>query len=176
MNRRGGMFDIIIAMVVMFIVFIFFAAIIYGFGVLTTDITSITELAGTANVTTAAESTFGAINNALPALRWIALVITISLFIAILVSSFLVKAHPVFFILYILIVVVAVVFSVSLSNAYEEMLTGSNPITATLESFTAMNFIILHLPIWIVVIGIAGAIFLFIGITVDSESGGSIPI
>lgn len=176
MNRRG-LFDIFIWLVVMFITFIFFAGFMYGFNILTGSVVNTVLPAGsTVNVSEAGQQTFGQANEGLASLKWLALVIAISMIISIMVSNFLIKAHPVFFIVYILIVIVAVVLSVSLSNAYESILTSNNVLVATLQSFTAMNFIMLHLPVWTTIVGIMGAIFLFIGVIVDREQGGSIPI
>lgn len=176
MNRKG-IFDVIIWIVLVFIVFIFFAAWMYGFNLMTTQLVNIQQPEGSlVNLSEAAENTFGQINAALPALRWIALVIAIAMLMSILISNFFVKAHPVFFIVYVLITAVAVVFSVYVSNAYESILTAQNPLTVTLQSFGAMDYLMLNLPIWTTIIGILGAIFLFIGITLDRESGGGLPI
>lgn len=178
MNRRGSLFDIILFISLILVIFVFFAGFMYGFNILTSTVTdpALARQITVANITEAGQATFGQINAGLSSLRWIALVIVISMAISILVSNFLVKAHPAFFMLYILIVVVAVVLSAYISNAYESILTGENPLTATLQSFTAMDFIMLHLPIWATIIGILGAIFLFIGVTLDREQGGSIRI
>lgn len=175
MNRRG-LFDIFIWLIVIFVMFIFFAGFMYGFNLLTNSVVSTTFPTGTINITEAGQNTFGQVNEGLGSLKWLALVITVSMLISILVSNFLIKAHPVFFIVYILITIFAVVLSVSLSNAYESLLISNNALTSTLQSFTAMNFIMLHLPIWTTIIGFMGAIFLFIGTIVDRDTGGSIPI
>ena len=66
--------------------------------------------------------------------------------------------------------------SVYISNAYESIIISGNVLAPTLESFTGMNYIMLHLPILAAVIGIFGAILLFVGITVDREAGGGIPV
>ena len=177
MNNKGSLFDIIIWLIVIFVMFIFFAGFMYGYNLLTAEVVNtVMPPESLINVTDAGQDTFGQINTGLASLRWLALVIAVSMIISIMVSNFLVKAHPVFFIVYILIIVVGIVLSVYLSNAYETILTSSNPLASTLESFTAMNYIMLNLPIWTTIIGILGAIFLFIGVTFDSQQGGSIPI
>lgn len=174
MNRKGGMFDIFVLLIIGFIVFLFFAAWLYAHNILTTELINIPQTSNTFNISQAATDTFGQVNIALPALKWLALVIFIAMFMSIMISNFLVKAHPVFFIVYVLITVIAVVFSAYLSNAYETIITSGNPLAATLQSFTAMDYIFLHLPIWTTIIGLGGAIFLFIGIVVDRDQGGSV--
>jgi len=45
---------------------------------------------------------------------------------------------------------------------------------STLSDFTAASFIMLNLPVWVVIIGLFGAIFLFAGIIRDAQAGGSV--
>ncbi len=182
MNRKGGLFDIFILLIVGFVVFLFFAAWVYGFNLLTNQIVDSGIIVdnpfndGTTNISDIGEDTFGAVNTGLGSLKWIALVIFIAMIMGIMVSNFLVKAHPAFFIVYVLITIIAVVFSVYISNAYETIVTSANPLGPTLQSFGAMDFIMNNLPIWTTIIGFMGAIFLFMGIIADNEQGGSIPI
>lgn len=176
MNRKGSIFDLIVWIVVITIMLVFFAGFYYGFGIMKDQVTSIVIPNSPINISQAGEDTFGQVHTGLASLKWIALVITISMIISIMVSNFLVKAHPVFFIVYIMMTIVGVFLSVYIANAYESILVSSNPISTTLQSFTAMNFIMLHLPIWTTIVGIMGAIFLFIGIIVDRDQGGSIPV
>jgi len=93
--------------------------------------------------------------------------------ISILVTNFLVKTHPAFFIVYIFVVIAAIIASVYISNQYETLMTD-NVIGTTLSEFTGSSFIMLSLPIWTSVIGIFGGIFLFAGILRDREAGGSL--
>lgn len=175
MNKRGGMFDVIVLLVVIFVMFLFFAGWVYGFGLLSGELTTLTSKPGElSNASSAARDTFGQINTALPALKWIALVIVIAMVMSIMLSNFLIKAHPAFLIVYILITIVGIVLAAYISNAYESILTASNPLTPTLQDFVAMNFIMLNLPVWAAIIGFIGAIFLFIGVVVDREQGGGV--
>ena len=93
--------------------------------------------------------------------------------IAIMVSNFLVKAHPVFLVPYIFFVVISVVFSAYISNTYEDLL-NTGTLAQTLQGFSFANFFFINLPIWMTIIGVMGGIMLFIGISVDRELGGSI--
>lgn len=176
MNKRGQLFDVIIWLIIIFIMFIFFVGFKYGFNILTNTIVGVNQPVGNTNVSQIGTDTFGQVNVGLDSLKWLALVITVSMILSIMISNFLIKAHPVFFIVYILITIIAVVLSVYLSNAYESILTSGNVLTQTLQSYKAMNYIMLYLPIWTTIVGIMGAIFLFIGVTLDREQGGSIPV
>ena len=170
MNRKGGLLDLIVLMVIAFVAVLFFAGWIFASNQLTT--TLLATSSPTANITEATEMTFVKIDEALGGLKWVAAAIIFGSIIAIVVSNFLVKAHPVFLIPYVLFIIISVIFSAYISNAYEDLLTGGI-LSTTLQDFTFANFFFLNLPIWITIIGVMGGIMLFIGITVDKELGGS---
>lgn len=176
-NRKGSGFDLIIWMVVAFVILIFFAGWIYAYNLLTESVLAVPNPPGNiVNITSAAEATFGQINEGYQSLRWVALVIVVAMIMSIFISSFVVKAHPVFLIVELLMLIVSIIFSVYISNAYESMLTSTNPLTATLRSFSALDWIMLNLPAWTVVIGVGGMIFLFIGVTLSKGDGGNVRI
>ena len=170
--KKGSILDIIIWIIIGFTTLLFLAVWLYGHGQLTEQLMDTGMVAGV-NASKAAQDTFGKVNSSMSILHTIAFVIIVTLAISIFISNFLVKAHPVFFIVYLLITVVAIVFSAYISNAYEALLSNEL-IGTTLTGFKAGTYIMLHLPIWTTVIGLFGALFLFIGITRDSGSGGSV--
>lgn len=174
MNRKASIMDILIWIIVAFVTLTFFAVWIYGHNILTSTLTSIeskdTDLV---NISLAATQTFGAINSHLSALHTVALVIIFMLGISMLISNFLVKAHPVFFIAYVFIVIVAIIFAVSISNEYQTLMTHET-IGTTLSGFRGGGFIMEYLPTWTTIFGLAGALFLFIGIIRDRGAGESI--
>jgi hypothetical protein len=81
--------------------------------------------------------------------------------ISIFIGSYLVTTKPIFFIPYIFIVIIAVIVSVGISNAYE-MVINDPTMAETFAGFVGANFIMLKLPIWIAVIGIVGGIIMFV--------------
>lgn len=170
-DKRGGLFDIFVVLVMAFVILVFFAGWMYVFGLFTQEMTNI-GMVGTANVSDIALDTFGEVNAQLDQLHWIAAIMIFGMFISILLSNFLVKAHPAFFILYVLVTMVAIVVSAILSNAYMDLLTN-DVIGSELSGFTAGSFIMEYLPIWAVVIGLVGGLFLYAGISRDREFGGS---
>jgi hypothetical protein len=173
MNKKGHIMDIIIWTIVGFVTILFLGLWVYGTGLMTDAIMGLNSTTSRVNITSAAEQTFLEVYNAEKVtLEYVAFAIIFASAISIFISNFLVKSHPAFFIIYVLIIIVAVIFGVYVSNAYEELLTHSG-FGTTLQSFEAPTFVMLHLPIWIVVIGFFGAIFLFVGISRDREMGGS---
>ena len=104
----------------------------------------------------------------MPILQWVAIVFILGMIISIFISNFFIKAHPAFFIIYLLLTVVAVIFGAFLSNAYESILNSNNALQPTMNAFTGANFIMLRLPYFAAVVGIFGAIILFINVMRDS--------
>jgi hypothetical protein len=170
-NKRGSMLDLLVWVVICFVTIMFLGLWLYGFDKLTDALTSIDSTGSSINISKHAEATFGVINSKMNGLHAIAFIIMFSLALSILIGNFMIKAHPVFFIVYIFIVVIGMIFSVYVSNAYEDLM-GHDEIGSTLQGFTGGSFIMLHLPLWVTVIGLVGAILLFAGLSRDSEFGG----
>ena len=172
MNKKASVADIIVWIVICFVVVMFLGMWVYGFDKMTTALTSIDSTGSSINISKHAEATFGVVNSKMTGLHTIAFIIMFSLALAILISNFMVKAHPVFFIVYLLVIVIAVIFSVYVSNAYLDLL-GHEEIGSTLQAFRGANFIMENMPLWTAVIGFIGAVLLFAGISRDREFGGS---
>lgn len=174
MNKKASLMDIIIWIPICFVVLLFLGIWVFGFDLLTEELTSIDSTGSSINISKHAQATFGAVNEPQRnGLHVIAFIIMFTLALSILISNFMIKAHPVFFIAYVFIFVVAIIFSVYVSNAYEDLM-GHNVIGPTISGFKGGSWIMLHLPTWVVVIGFAGAIFLFAGIMRDREFGGGV--
>ena len=171
-NKKGSVADIIVWIVICFITVTFLGMWTYGFDKITDTLTSIDSTGSSINISKHAEATFGVVNKQMGGLQIIAFIIMFSLALAILISNFMIKAHPVFFIVYILVIVVGIIFAVYVSNAYEDLL-GDDEIGSTLQEFNGANFIMENLPLWTAVIGLIGAVLLFAGISRDKEFGGT---
>ncbi len=170
-NKKASLIDIIVWMVICFVTVTFLALWTYGFDKITVAFGS-ADSGGSINISKHVDATFGVVNNQMSGLQSIAFIIMFTLAIGILVTNFYVKAHPVFFILYIFIIVVAVIFAVNISNVYVDDLMGHDEFGPTFQEFQGASFIMVNLPLWTVIIGFLGAIFLFAGIMRDRELGG----
>jgi hypothetical protein len=169
-NKKGSIIDIIVWMVGGFLTLVVLGILVYVFGVLGTELSDIGQV-GAANMTNITAQTFGVVNQSLaPHLQNIALIIIVVSALSIMIHNFLVKAHPVFFVTYFIMAIASVVVSVYISNQYE-ILLSNEVIGSTLQGFTGGNFIMAWLPYWAAVVGIFGAIFLFIGIIRDRTGG-----
>jgi len=81
------------------------------------------------------------------------------------IFAYLSAKHPIWLFPFILMTILIVVFSIYISNAYEDLLSG-NVLSTTLNEFTIMTFIIIHLPLFISIVGIFGMVFSIVGIFV----------
>lgn len=172
-NKKGSAIDVIVWIVVSFITVMFLALWVFMHNTITTAFVSIPSTPGSnINVSQAAVDTFGAVNQVLiPNLHILAFVIMFAMVISIFVSNFLVKSHPVFFVIYVFMTVIGIILAAYVSNTYETLLANGT-FGLTLGGFAGATYIMLYLPIWATVIGLGGAIFLFVGIIRERDGGG----
>ena len=164
-NKKGGMTDlfllIILSLAIVFICGIF----IYIGGIANAKIHEQLDgkdyLAGGKNITQIIDNSVGKTNIAYQSLYWISVMLIVGMIISIFIGSYLVTTKPIFFVPYIFIVIIAVVVSTGISNAYEQVIADPT-LASTFAGFTGANFILLQLPLWICVIGIVGGIIMFV--------------
>lgn len=173
MNKKGSIFDIVLWSVVAVITIFILGALVYMFQVVETELAGLGTV-GAVNMTNITAQTFGQVNSGLAIwIPRIALIIIFMSGLSILVHNFLVKAHPAFFLSYFFMLIAGVIVSAYLSNEYQLLLNNS-VLGSTFQTFTGANFIVNWLPYWVTVIGVFGAILLFIGIIRDKSEGISI--
>jgi len=173
MKKKASVIDPLIWIVVAFVVVTFFAFWVYGFKQLTDTLIAIPGTAEV-NISDAAQETFGVVEPAQrTGLQVLAYILIFAMALSILLTNYLERVHPAFFIVYLFVIIGAVIASVYISNQYETLMTNEI-IGSTLTEFTGGSFILLYLPIWVTVIGFFGAIFLFAGIMRDRGMGESI--
>ncbi len=159
-----GQMAVIEWIVLSFVTVIFIGVFVYAFGILSDTVTTIGVQGGT-NLSEVGSDTFGKMNNALSSgAATIGFVILFMTALSILVNNFFVKEHPIAFIIHIFVTILAVILSVPVSNAYSDLLTGQ-PFSSNLVTMKAASSIMLHLPTWVTVIGVFGAIILFVRAT-----------
>jgi len=169
-GKKGSVVDVVIWVIIAFVTIMFLAMWLYGHNLITTAFVNNPDPL----IANASADIFTPVNDALG--QWlptIAFIIIVAMFISILVSNFLVNAHPVFFFVHVVVTMVAIVIAASISNRYMELL--QDPVLgSTLQQFVATNFIMQWLPYWVALLGIFGAIFLYIGIIRKKDEGVSI--
>jgi F0F1-type ATP synthase assembly protein I len=163
MDRKGGMTDLFIFMIFAFAIVLVCVIFIYLGGRVTSQVHEKLDPMqfGNANTTQVIDTTFGAVNQSYQALYWISVFLIVGMVISIFIGSYLVTTKPVFFIPYAFITIIAIIVAVAMSNAYEQV-SKDPTLASTFAGFVGANFIMSKLPIWIAVIGIGGAVIMFV--------------
>jgi len=162
LNKKGGYTDLFIFMIFTFVIVAVSGIFIYLSDITETRLHETMDSMSTAEVnhTAIIDDTYGDVPTSFQTLYWISIMIIIGMIISIFVGSYLVTTKPVFFFPYILVMIIAIIVSVGISNAYEEIATNPT-LSATFVQFTGANFVLSHLPLWVAIIGIIGAIIMF---------------
>ena len=191
-------FSIFTFMITAFMIVVFFAGLIWVMGQLNTVFTDVgvmneqisretyyfpcvdnpsatCSMNTYTNMSEASEIIWGQAYTSIQALRMVAIVYILSLGVGIILIGFLERKHPLLFFVYILLTLLAVLFAPTISNAYENLLeTGI--FNNELQNFTASNYILLNLPVIVLIIGVLGAIGLFINLIRSGDDGSNITI
>jgi hypothetical protein len=149
-------------MIVAFVIVLISGVFIYFGGKVNSEVHSVldSKTFGDVNGSAIVDQTLGKVNQSYQALYWISIFLIVGMIISIFIGSYLVTTKPIFFIPYIFILIIAIVVSVGISNAYEEV--AQTPMLADIYAgFIGANFILSKLPIWIAIIGIVGGIIMF---------------
>lgn len=172
MNKRGQFTDLFLFMIVALVI-LFVSGLFIYMGIRVNNQLD-ESLVGNAvsdnvNYTEIKDQTFGDVNVAYNSLYWLSLFMIFAMVISIFIGSYMVTTRPVFFVPYFFIVIIAVLVSVGISNAYQEVAT--NPVLAeTFAGFIGSNFLMFNLPIWMTVIGFVGGIIMFV--KMKTQEGG----
>lgn len=97
------------------------------------------------------------LNNMLDSLVFIIFIISVAL---IIITSFLVNVHPVFFVFYLILIPLALILAVILSNTYTEI-TTQEEFNQTVSSFKMTNFIMNKLPLFTLIVISVSAVIVF---------------
>ena len=176
-NKKGSYASLFVFMIVGFILILCCVAFVY-IGTTTYDkllentdafdkALEGSEITGEEAIT----STFGNVTTSYNVLKWATVVLIVAMILSILITSFLIRARPVFFVGYIFVVIIAAIVSAPMSNAYETVY--NNPaLASTFTGFWGASYIFLNLPVWVVVIGLIAGIIMFAGMVRQSQYGG----
>lgn len=163
-------------MVVTFMAVILFASYIYISGQITTTFDNIGKSneanagqPGYINLTLAANQTFDQMNASVQGLRLVAICLVFGMIIGIFVSNALVKMNPIWFGLYVLIVLLALFLAAPIANAYNVIL-NSGVFGGQLTTFSGVNFVMQYLPLFVAILGLLGGAFIFMNILRGGET------
>jgi len=179
-GNQFSIFGIFLFMITALVVVLFFAGLIYIQGLLhsTFDSAGIQNevnagKAGYTNMSAASDEIWGTLDDAIQSLKLVAGVYVLALAAIMIITNALVKIHPLWFFAYILLSILAVVFAVPISNAYQQLyLQTPAAFGGELSGFTIANWVLFYLPVFVLILSVLGGIFLFINI-IRQESGGT---
>jgi len=176
---KKGMQGIIFFFIILFSILIigFVAAITVGIihyssGVITPVMEGI-GMVGPANVSEAATYSFGTVDTLVGALPWLlAFAMGASLvFSVVMVLSYSYHPNPMFIGVYFAFILLLIVFAIIMSNAYENIYTGTDEIAMELQNQVAVSNMILYSPVIFSTIAFITGIFFFAGRN-SGEAGG----
>jgi hypothetical protein len=173
LNKKGGVFDVIIAIIFSFILVVVCVLMVFAqnqtfdkLKEVAPSMQSIFTNESEHNVSQIINDTVGQTSVAYSTLPWITVMLIFGFFMSVLISAFLVKTHPVFFVAYIFISIIAIIISVYISNAYQTLMT-TGMLQSTWMSFVGANFIFVYFPIWVTVIAFIAGLLMYANIMVN---------
>jgi len=164
-DKRGGFTDLFIFIIVAFIVAIIAVVFIF-IGATATDKLheemDNMDLVGDGNnnVSVVIDNTMGKTSLAYQTLRWTSILMFFGMIIGIFIGSYMVQTKPIFFIPYIFLLIIAIVVSVGMANAYDTLMLDPT-LASTFATTGGINWFLLNLPIIVTIVGIVGAIIMF---------------
>ncbi len=168
---KRGIMGIIFLFVILFSILIlgFMAVVISGvLGYVSDTLTPVMEnigVVGDSNVSQAATYVFSVTDGFIKALPWlIAFAYVMALvFSIVFVLSYNYNPNPAFIGVYVALILLLLLGSIIISNAYQDILNGNDEIAQKLQENVAMSYLILYSPAILVAIAFITGIYLFSG-------------
>lgn len=170
LDKHGNYGDVFVFAVMAFLIVLFFGFMYYGFTQIDTVLGNVNLIIGDGtgynNFTNVVDATWGEVYDAYDNLKSLAYVLIFGMIISILLGSWLTKAHPIFFIFYIITSIGGVIIGAYLSNQYQSLLLNGD-FGATLVSFQGASYMLIYLPYLCAIISLIGGLIMFIGLNKD---------
>jgi len=150
MNKKGNVPDLIYIIVILFSLGITIIIAANFYAQYTDNISTNPAFDNPTNTNIESDA-----NTMLASLDYIFIFFFIGLIISTIVLGFQIRTHPVFFFISLILLIVVTILAGSMSNVYEQFTTNTTAsIQTTAVSYTAMNFLFAHLPLFIAFIGV----------------------
>lgn len=180
MNKKGiywqimALFVILIALGTIMMLFWGWSVIAPSATSIITDITSDLKQAGTNsgdnNLSNALNVPLDAVKNTADNFAWVTYLIFIVSLLGFLVLCFYVRSYPFLIVFWIFGIIVMVVISLFITNAYQDTIAGEDYVSVASRAWTTNHYLMSNLPIIITGIGIIGGIILFALISREPEA------
>lgn len=157
-DKKGGFTDIFLLIILSFAIVVICVIMTYISHTTLDELNKVEELAKTPYV----NQSMGDVVSSFDSLKWVSYFLIFAMILSILVGNFLIQTHPVFFVGYIFIVVIAVIVSVPVANTYEQLYdTEHEGLNTYFHEFKASSWILLNFPMLVAIVGVLGGILLF---------------
>jgi len=175
-NKKGAITDLFIWLIISFVIIIVLGSFLFMGNTINEKMQEkIPQLQASLgenhNATEIVEDSIGAIPRSFEAFKWIAVMLMVGMLLSLVLSGFLVKIHPAFFIANLFLIVICIIISIPLSNTYETLYNDAT-LGATFQGFFGASSIWLNLPIWVIVAGFLSLIVMFISMSRGDSIGG----
>ena len=155
-DKKGNIQAIFVVLASLFGLALFLTILAYTIPKVTDEMAK-TELNNTAEIRQVLNESDRTIDKLDP----VFLIIFTGLAIGILISSFMIKSHPIFIPVYIFLIAFAIIVAVIMNNVYVEFATNSALNSTITNKMTYSDTIMNHLPIVFAGIGILSMIIIF---------------
>lgn len=168
LNKRGSIEDSIFIVILLFI-----TALVFIFAYVINNAISTGAAPAFENISAGSSIGFTVVDSIFEhTINYVYLAFFFGLIISLIITAFLTPTHPVFYLLSIIIFIALVLVSSIMSNMYESI-TSSATFTNAVHALPIMDYIMLHLPLISIVIGIIAAIIIFSRAGNAQSSGGT---
>lgn len=167
-NKKGVMGILLVFIIFFTILVIGFAAVMLT-GALDFASDTVTPvmkeigMVGDANITQAAESTFGVADTMVQSLPWLVAFgyVIMLIFTIVFVSVARINPHPAFIGLYFGLAILLVFGAIIISNMYQDIYEGDDEMGTRLQEQAAMSYLILYSPMIFAIIAFVAGIYMF---------------
>lgn len=154
-KKGNAIFDTIFFLIA---IFVFAMAIVVGYSMFT-ELND--DIQADAEINTVAKTNLDSLHDKYPSTMDAAFVLAlVLLWVAVIVASFLIDTHPVFFIFTVILMALMLFASSELSNFYQDFISQSE-YTGFEQAFPMMSFIINHLVMFVLGVGASAMLVLF---------------
>lgn len=172
MNKKGNLIALMGLGIVVLVVIMGAFFITLGSGIITfsadtiNDITTGLGTAGDSNLSYYSEVSIGTLNSSLQMMKWGTGVLLLFSLLGIIIFATSIRLNPSGYLIgfYLLLVIVLVFTAVLMSNAYEDITSGTDELAVELSQMPVSSFLIVHMPLIITIMAFIGGIIIFSGL------------
>lgn len=128
--------------------------------VLNTTVDTMVANTSVINASTTASSMFQTVKDTSDRMDYFILAIFIGMILALIITAWFVGGNPIFMFVYFIVVILAVLLSMLMSNIWEDV-SSASVFGTTISSFPITNHILGLLPFYITIVGFIGMVTMF---------------